>query len=395
MKKAISLILAILLLASACAKKEEEAQPEETEPSGGKGTIQTSSPLDAKPPEIDFDAITDELLHQWDEAEPFDYEAPVVTSYVSLGQITGLSVTKESPKVTEEELQNEIDSLLSNYATASIITDRLVQEGDQVLADYAGYLDGTAFDGGTATDQTITAQGGTGYIEGFAEAFIGKTPGEEFSFDVTFPENYGYEELNGKEVTFVATVKGILTNEIVVPELDDEFVTTYFTNYTTAEEFRDAYRAALEKRKSYYVENQMLNDLWNQILKGSGVTTYPPAEVKRVYAEQRLMYEQYAEQYGVDYQTFLSDYLKATDEDIYSSALGYVKEDLIMGALTRRLNINPTDEEYAEETERLAEYNGMTSEELISYYSEEAVRHSVLWQLMMEAVAKTAVITEG
>ena len=349
----------------------------------------------AVPGEIpDLSVLDDDTILAWSSAEPFDYRNADLSAYIRLGQVEGLNVTSESAVLTDEEFDNEIDSLLDAYSEYAEIRDRTVEEGDTVRADYAGYLDGVAFQGGTAYDQEITAQGGTGYINGFAEAFIGQYPGEEFSFTVTFPEDYGVDELNGREVTFISTVHAILSDELIVPELNDEFVSATF-GYDSVDEFLDAYRLSVENQKEEYVRNAVMNDLWAQVVGGAEVLAYPESEVKRTYAAQRTSYAQYASYYQVDYAEFLSDYLNMTDEELYAEAESYVKEDLILYSLAEKLNVNPTDEEYDAGIEELARYNGMTADDMRDYYGEDTLRVSVLWEMVMDRVRETANITEG
>ena len=401
MKKNIALTLALLLLASSCSAPAGpgETAPAETEAPAGIGEILDSVDLPSSFPsagdgaDIDLGSLTSAQIKAWAEAEPLDFASLDASGYVRLGQVEGLSVIKGSAVLTDEEFENELDALLENYAYDVEITDRAVAEGETVRADYAGYKDGEAFGGGTAYNQQITAQGGTGYIEGFAEAFIGQMPGEEFSFNVTFPENYGVEELNGQEVTFVATVHAILTGEEIVPELDDEFVSSNFS-YDSAAEFRDAYRITVEKRKAYYVQNAVYNDLWESVLNGAEILAWPDGEVKRIYAEHRQAYENYASYYQTDYETFMKSYMNQTDEELYDMARSYVKEDLVMYALADRLGVHPTADEKDAVVNELAEYNGVSKEEMLTYYGEDTIEKSVVWQLAMEAVAASAVITE-
>ncbi|MGN1410705.1 MAG: FKBP-type peptidyl-prolyl cis-trans isomerase, partial [Eubacteriales bacterium] len=188
--------------------------------------------------------------------EQFDYMANDLTGMIKLGDYKNISVTKASPILTEEEFENEIDALLDNYSYYEKITDRAVEEGDTVVCDYSGYLDGVQFSGGTAQNTELTAAPNSGYIEGFAEAFIGQTPGEEFSFDVTFPAEYDNADLAGKEVTFVCTVHSIYGDEYITPELTDDFVNENF-GYSNVDEFKIAYRTSVEEQKKYYVESTM------------------------------------------------------------------------------------------------------------------------------------------
>ncbi len=328
------------------------------------------------------------------DAEPYDYMANDLTGFIKLGEYTGLSVTKESAVLTDEEFEDEIDAMLDSYSYYETVTDRQVEEGETVLADYSGYLDGVQFDGGTATNQTITAASGTGYIEGFAEAFIGQMPGVEFDFDVTFPADYGNADLAGKEVTFVCTIHSIQGDELIVPELTDEFVAETF-GYNNVEEFNILFRDSVEKQKAYYVESNMYSELWLQVVDNAEVLGYPETEVDRIYSERRTMYEEYAGYYGVDYETFLTNYAGMTDSDLYAESEKYVKEDLVMYQLIKDLNFELTDAEYAEGMAFFAEYYGATEEELKSYYGEDTIRTTILWQALMEKIAETAVITEG
>lgn len=337
---------------------------------------------------------TDETVdNSWLTAEPYDYMANDLSGFIKVGEYKGLTVTKESDILTDEEFENEIAALLDNYAYYEEYTDRVVEEGDTVLADYSGYRDGVQFEGGTAENTTLTAAAGTGYIEGFAEAFIGKTPGEEFSFDVTFPESYDNADLAGVEVTFKCTVNAILGNELITPELTDEFVQENF-GYSNTEEFRIAYRSAAEEQKKQTVENDMYTTLWLQVVDNSEVIAYPEEEVNRLYGQQCAMYEQYAAQFGTDYETFLKSYLNITDEDVIANSRSYVMEDLVMYQLVKDLGIELSDAEYTEGVEAIAASSGLTKDELISYYGEETLYSTVIWQKLMDVIAAEATIVE-
>lgn len=330
----------------------------------------------------------------WLTADPYDYMANDLSEFIKVGKYTGLEVTKESAVVTDEEFEEEIATLLDSYSYYEEYTDRAVDEGDTVICDFAGYRDGVAFEGGTGTNQTLTAASGTGYIPGFAEAFIGQLPGEEFSFDVTFPESYDNAELAGVEVTFVCTVHAVRGNELILPELTDEFVHENF-GYGNVEEFMIAYRDVVEKNKESSIQSTLYTDLWLQVVQNSEITAYPETEVNRIYAQQRSMYEQYASQFGVDYTTFLSSYLNMTDETLFEECRAYVKEDIIMYQLIKELNIELTDAEYEEGVELFAASYGMTAEELKAYYGEDAIYTTIIWQKLMESIADEAIIIEG
>ncbi len=323
----------------------------------------------------------------------FDYEGSDLTPYVTLGNYSGLTAELQKTNVTEAELDTEIDNLLSSYGSYEHITDRQVEEGDTVLADYAGYENDVAFDGGTATYQEITASSNSGYIPGFAEAFIGQTPGVEFAFDITFPEDYGNADMAGKEVTFVCTVHAIYGDEYIIPELTDEFVKAEF-GYNNTEEFRILFRDSVEEKRAYENESAMYSELWNQIIESSTVIAYPEGEVDRLYNESKAMYQYYAEMYGTDYETFLSSYVGTTDAQLKADAESYVKEDLILYSLMKELNTELTDAEYTEGRAFLAGLYGMSPEDFESYYGEDAIRATLNWEDALKAVAAISTIEE-
>ncbi len=375
MKKFFSLILAAVILASfaSCGNKIEDP---EFESLGGDLIYSTSGK-------------TDETA----ASEPYDYMANDLSSFIKLGAYTGLTVNKESAVLTDEAFENEIDVLLDSYSYYEEYTDRTVAQGDTVRADYAGYKDGVAFEGGTATDQMVTATPDSGYIAGFAEAFVGRTPGEEFSFEVTFPEDYGNTDLAGQEVTFVCTVHAILGNELIIPELTDEFVNENF-GYNNVEEFKIAYRASVQEQNEFYVESNMYSDLWLQIVDNAEVLSYPEEEVERVYNDRKAVYESYASYYGTDYETFLSTYIGLTTEDLYEECRAYVKEDLVMYQLVKTLGITVSEEEYQDGYEFYAEYYGTTVDELISYYGQTTIDTTILWQSLMDKLILESNVVE-
>lgn len=378
-KSSIALIAAALLLTVTSCGAENEETVEETG-----GDIVATLPTGDDITSDEYDVIM---------AEAYDYMSNDLTGFISVAEYKGLTVTKESAVLTDEEFENEIATLLDSYSYYDEYTDRAVEEGDSIIVDYSGYKDGVQFDGGTATNTTLTASSDSGYIPGFAEAFIGQMPEVEFSFDVTFPENYDSTDLAGQEVTFVCTVHAILGDELIVPELTDEFVSETF-GYSNVDEFKIAYRRTAEEQKAYTVESNMYNDLWFQLVENSEVLAYPEEEVNRIYSQQRLMYEQYAEQFGTDYETFLASYLNVTDEQLLEDSRTYVKEELVMYQLVKDLGVELTDEEYQTGLEFFAESYGMTTQELVSYYGEDTIRASIIWQKLLKVVAAEANIVE-
>lgn len=166
----------------------------------------------------------------------FDYSAPLTDEgmwkdikaldYVTLGDYKGISVPADVHNITDDAVQEQIDSILSDYATTNKVTDRAIKDGDTVNIDYVGKVDGKEFDGGSTngsgTDVTI---GTTQYIDDFIDQLVGHKPGDSFDVNVTFPDPYtSNTDLSGKDAVFATTINYI--SEKVNPDLTDDFVKT-------------------------------------------------------------------------------------------------------------------------------------------------------------------------
>ena len=184
-----------------------------------------------------------------------------------------------------------------------------------------------------------------------------------------------------------------LCTKCETPELNDEFVSENF-NYTNVDEFLIAFRRSVELKSEYAANTEMYQALWEDVVEVAEIIDYPGQEVERLYSEMRLWYEDYAEYYGTDYDTFIKSYLGYEDEDLVNLAKDYVKEDLVMYQLIKENNIALTDEDYEDGIKIYAELYGITVDELISYYGEERVKNTLLWEALMADILEDSVITE-
>lgn len=324
----------------------------------------------------------------------FDYETSDLTPYVTLGNYEGLHGTLAIETITEAKLDTELDALAEQYGHYNEITDRdTVEEGDRVVADYAGTKDGVAFEGGTATEQEIVVTSDSGYIPGFAEAFVGQKVGEEFSFDVTFPESYHNADMAGQNVTFTCTVHKIYGDEWIVPAMDDAFVQDNF-HYDNLDEFKISYRASLEDQAKYQAENNLYVELWEQILNDSTILAYPDGEVEGQYESRKSMYEAWAEYYGTTYEEFLTNYVGTTEEALMEECRSYVREDLVMYALAKAIGHTLSEEEFQTRLVTLANAYGTTPDNMLAQYEESSLRKTLLWESLMAKIAECSEITE-
>ena len=262
---------------------------------------------------------------------------------VELGKYKGVKVEVE-PKheVTEDEINARIAQDQQKGARTEDVTDRAVQDGDVVNLDYAGSVDGVAFDGGTAQGQTLTI-GSHQFIPGFEEQMVGMAIGEEKDLNVTFPAEYHAENLAGKDAVFHVKVNGISHTEL--PELDDDFAQDNgFDDYK-------AYKASivkeLEDRAQQNYDITVENALVEKVVDDATIEV-PEAMIDEQAdyilreMEMRMMYQ------GLRMEDFLK-YTNQTREQLAQSYRGEaerrVRTELVLEAIRKAEKIEPTEDE--------------------------------------------------
>ena len=190
-------------------------------------------------PEIDITQI--------EKGKPFIFTALVATRpEVTLGEYKGLEVDKVSTRVTQKEVDAKIQEEAEKNAREVVVTDRAVADGDEVILDFEGFVDGEAFEGGKGENYPLTIGSGS-FIPGFEEQLVGAEAEKEVEVKVTFPEDYHAEELKGKEAVFKCTVHEIKAKEL--PEIDDEFAAEV-SEFDTLEEYKADVKAKIKEQKA-------------------------------------------------------------------------------------------------------------------------------------------------
>ena len=279
------------------------------------------------------------------------WEGVKALDYVTLPEnFASLTFKRSEIEPTEEEIQSEIDSLLSDHATEKQVTDRAAADGDTVNIDYAGSVDGVAFSGGTYSGYSLTLGSGT-FVDGFEDQIVGHTPGETFDVTVTFPEGYSDSTdsegntvvLSGKKAVFSVTLNYI--SEKVLPELTDAWVAENYgesDDVHTVEELKALYQKMLYNTN---LQNAIMDDLLaNSTFKEL------PSEITSYYIRMFLNYHsQLATQYGMELDAYAQakGYADAdamlADSDAYFEHLA--KQDLVFQAIAEQLDITPTQEQ--------------------------------------------------
>ncbi|WP_394523794.1 trigger factor [Lacrimispora sp. JR3] len=306
---------------------------------------------------------------------------------VTLGKYKGIEVTKEKVEVTDEEINQAIESDLS-AKMKKVDVDRPVKDGDVVNIDYVGTKDGVAFEGGTAkgTDLTI---GSNQFIDGFEDGLIGAKKGDKVSLNLTFPEKYKNADLAGKPVVFEVTINSVQEKQI--PELNDAFVQEN-TSFKTIDEYKEDKKQTLLKSKNEQAEQKVKNDIYTAIAKEAKVEPKQEA-IDANYDNLIAKYTNQASSYGMDFATFIGAFTGMKEEDFKTAAKAQaeevVKQRLIVNAIALKENIKVTDDD----RKKVAEELGYESaDKLMETESKFDVDDYIINNKVMDFLTKNAVI---
>jgi trigger factor len=299
--------------------------------------------------------------------------------YVTLGDYSAITIEIDpKEEVTNEDVEAKYQEVLDANMSYETITGRTAESGDLVEIDYVGTVDGEEFDSGTiGADGDDFLLGSDTMIEGFEEAIIGMSIGEEKIAEITFPEDYYSEDLSGKLAQFDITLNAI--KKAVYPEeLTEEMIMAVNPDCTTEEELRAAFRLELEEAvDAAYLEAQKSAIIYN-LVESATYADELPEEMLTEYEDMLVdQTEQWAAAYGVDLETLVSSYFYQTMDEFYADteeqAILYAKQELLMDALAEAEGIEVSSEDitaYAEEI--YLDYGYESAEVFIEAYGEDA-----------------------
>ena len=321
-----------------------------------------------------------------------------VDEYVTLGDYKGLEVVSNSTEVSDEEVDNYIEYLLSMSGELEEVTERdVIENGDVANIDYEGKKDGVAFDGGTDTGYDLSIGSGS-FIPGFEEGLIGVKKGETVDLNLTFPENYPAADLAGAEVVFTVTVNGIY--EKVTPEFDDAFVAGLgIENVSTAEEYRAEIKSVMEESNKANAQKESAAQILAMVVENAEFSGMPQELVDKFY-QIRLNYETYAAtRYGMDLETFISAYYgmdkAAFETEALADAQLSTKQALICLKIAEEENLGITEEELNSVIEeKYAQYNYASAEDFRTAIDTEAFKDDLLLDKVVDFLVENATITE-
>lgn len=370
-KKLMMIMLALALMMSGCGggnDKETTAGAETTE--GETGEAETLAP----PIVIDD-----------------------ISEYVTLGQYLGIEVEKPSTEVTDEDIEEAIESVLDYYTDYEQIKEGVVAEGDTVGIDYVGKLDGVAFEGGTGSSDLKI--GSDSFIDGFEDGLIGVKIGETVDLNLTFPDPYkNNPDLAGKAVVFTVTVNYKLGTEKIRPEFDDELAKKL--EYENVEEMREDLIKTIKEQKESEAENNYTIAIWDAVIANCEIKKHD--DIYNEYYDNFLaQYESMASMYSMELKTFIENYYGLKYEEFLTYAEEYatscMNQELVCRAIAQNEAMTVTDEEYAEALkEYYTQYSTYFTDEaeLENYYGKDRLKNDILLQRSIDLVIDNAIAVE-
>lgn len=306
-------------------------------------------------PEIDVEQV--------EKGKALIFKATVtVKPEVKLGQYKGIEVEKVNTEVTEEDVNQELTSLQERHAEL-VVKETAAENGDTVVMDFEGFVDGEAFEGGQADNYSLELGSGQ-FIPGFEEQLVGTAAGEEKDVEVTFPEDYHAAELAGKKAVFKVKVHEVKGKEL--PELDDEFAKDADDEVETLDALKEKIKTRLEESKKHEAEHTVRDTVVEKAAENAEIDL--PAimidnEVDRMMQE----FEQRLQMQGMNlelYFQFSGQDESALREQMKEEAEKRVRMNLTLEAIAKAENIEVSPEEMDAELNKMSEMYNMPVENI-------------------------------
>ena len=309
---------------------------------------------------------------------------------VEISDYKGIEVEKTVKTITDEDVDNQLKSMQERNGRLITIEDRAVENGDTVVIDVEGFRDGKAFDGGKENGFSLKIGSGQ-FIPGFEEQIVGKSTGEDFTINVTFPENYQMEELAGKPAEFKIKLHEIKATEL--PDLDDDFAKDT-SEFDTLDELKADLKKKLEENASKNADAAAENAVYDKVIEKMN------AEIPQVMFEHKIDdmvrdFEMRLSQQGLDLPMYLS--FTGMDEAAFrdtfkDQAEKTVKLRLALEQIAKLENIEVTDEQVMEELKKMSETYKLPLNQLMSVVSPATLKTDMLVTEASKLVKDSAVI---
>jgi trigger factor len=327
-----------------------------------------------------------------DEGDQLEFKFEIgVRPKAELGEYKGLEVGRAEPEVPDDIVDREVERIRESFARLEPV-ERPAAEGDALLIDFEGFVDGKAFEGGTATDYLLELGGGR-LIEGFEQQLTGAAGGEERKVEVTFPDDYQAEALAGEGATFEVKVKEV--REKVLPDLDDDFASEA-SEFDTLEELRADIVEKLSEAVGQRIEQDFRVAAIDAAVDAAKLDL--PEELATARAEERLdRLERQLASRGMEPAAYFQMQGKSRDEVLEETkpdAVQELKREAVLAAIAEAEEVEVSEEEMIEALVHTAEHERTTPEKLLERLRQngrdEMVREDIRVRKAIELVAEEA-----
>ena len=354
--------------------------------------IDASYPKAAEESKEEIVSTPEIKVTQIEKGKAFIYEATVALKpEVTLGEYKGVEVKKAEAVVTDEDVENELTAARKKNGRLIDVEDGAIEDGDNTIIDFTGYIDDKTFDGGAGTDYPLVI-GSHSFIEGFEDQLIGKKKGETCDVNVTFPAEYHADELAGKPAKFVVTIKEVKRNEL--PELNDEFASEV-SDFDTLDEYKADIRKKLQEKKEQDAKVENENNVIEKVIENAQMELPQPM----VDTQAREMVENYArrlQSQGLN----INDYMKYTGmtpeklmEQMRPEAEKRIKTRLVLEKVVEVENVEVSDEKLDEQINEIAasyKLEGAKLKEMMGEREKEQIREDLKVQAAIDLLVEQA-----
>ena len=331
--------------------------------------IDASYPKAAEESKEEIVSTPEIKVTQIEKGKAFIYEATVALKpEVTLGEYKGVEVKKAEAVVTDEDVENELTAARKKNGRLIDVEDGAIEDGDNTIIDFTGYIDDKTFDGGAGTDYPLVI-GSHSFIEGFEDQLIGKKKGETCDVNVTFPAEYHADELAGKPAKFVVTIKEVKRNEL--PELNDEFASEV-SDFETLDEYKADLKAKALERKEKEAKTAKQNALVDKAVENASMEIADAM----ITSQARNMANDFAQRLQMQGMT-VDQYLQYTGltrealvDQMKPQAETRIKNRLVLEAIAKAENIEVSDEEVEAEMQKMADAYKMELDKVKEYLGE-------------------------
>lgn len=327
----------------------------------------------------------------WEPGKDWELEVEVsLKPEVKLGQYKDLEVTKYDREVTDEDVEESLENRRTQFAELVIKEDAPAEEGDTVVIDYEGSVDGEVFEGGSATNYSLEL-GSDSFIPGFEEQLVGVETGSEVEVKVTFPEDYHAEDLAGKEAVFNVTVHEIKTKEL--PELDDEFAKDVDDDVETIDELREKIREELETTRKQYADEARDEEAIRKAVENAEIPEIPYDMTHEEVHRQMDMFYNNLQQQGMTPEMYFN-ITQTSEADLHAQfeigAEDSVRTNLVIEAIVEAEGLAASEEEQEEEISELAEQYNLSVEQVREVLSPELLTRDIAMKKAIDLISSSA-----